>query len=275
MPNYRLLGHDQYGVSPFPHSCTPSAWVVGHFIELRRTVRAGDAITLDFTFFETESSLYHGRPCMCGCGAPALAFDKWRDVGLMKIARRHVGRLIAAKFKENGWHDPRIEVRHSRASGMLGLHCRGTTISAGELIAVFAGKTIHRKYMFKPGAVSSRDYEMSLQIQDELWQIPNEDGPETTDYINHSCAPSAGMKDSVSLVAIRDIVPGEEVTIDYGMVNNGLLQNASDNFVCRCRATNCRGRITTNDWQHPNVRRLQQYCSPFVQEKMSATTSIC
>lgn len=42
------------------------------------------------------------------------------------------------------------------------------------------------------------------------------------------------MEDSTTVVALRDIRAGEEVTIDYGTVNSGALQEGCDNFACRC-----------------------------------------
>jgi SET domain-containing protein len=48
------------------------------------------------------------------------------------------------------------------------------------------------------------------------------------------------MEDSVTVVALRDIAAGEEVTIDYGAVNSGVNTSAADNFSCRCvRESSC------------------------------------
>ena len=37
-------------------------------------------------------------------------------------------------------------------------------------------------------------------------------------YINHSDSPNACYYDDLSVVALRDILPGEEITHDYGCV---------------------------------------------------------
>jgi len=42
-----------------------------------------------------------------------------------------------------------------------------------------------------------------------------------------------GMEDSTTVVAIRDIAAGEEITIDYATVNSGLNTSEGDNFECR------------------------------------------
>ena len=41
-----------------------------------------------------------------------------------------------------------------------------------------------------------------------------------------------GMEDSTTVVAIRDMVAGEEVTIDYATVNSGINTSEGDNFQC-------------------------------------------
>jgi uncharacterized protein len=61
-----------------------------------------------------------------------------------------------------------------------------------------------------------------------------------TQYINHSCEPNADVfiNDGLMIVfALQDILPGEEITVDY------LNSFADDRTECRCRAASCRHRI--------------------------------
>ena len=51
-------------------------------------------------------------------------------------------------------------------------------------------------------------------------------------YVNHSCANNTRVEHFTD-VAIRDILPGEEITSDY---RSG---SATIDFVCRCVALNC------------------------------------
>jgi SET domain-containing protein len=65
-------------------------------------------------------------------------------------------------------------------------------------------------------------------------------GGNGTHYINHSCEPNAFMKilyKHILFVALRDIQPGEEITIDYESTLH------SDDKKCICRARDCRGTI--------------------------------
>ena len=65
-------------------------------------------------------------------------------------------------------------------------------------------------------------------------------GGNGTHYINHSCTPNTYMKTiygHVLFFALRDIKPGEEITIDYEQTLH------PDSKRCRCGAENCRGTI--------------------------------
>lgn len=62
-------------------------------------------------------------------------------------------------------------------------------------------------------------------------------------YINHSCDPNCGIKNKTTLVAIKPIEEGEEITFDYAMTELHI-----DGFSeCLCKAKNCRGRIAGFD----------------------------
>ncbi|HYO91797.1 MAG TPA: SET domain-containing protein-lysine N-methyltransferase [Pyrinomonadaceae bacterium] len=75
---------------------------------------------------------------------------------------------------------------------------------------------------------------------DEQWSIDGSRGGNGTHYINHSCEPNCFMKilhGHVQFYALRDIYPGEEITLDY------ISTLHSDKKRCHCRARNCRGTI--------------------------------
>src|ERR1041384_5107180 len=65
-------------------------------------------------------------------------------------------------------------------------------------------------------------------------------GGNGTHYINHSCRPNAYMRTlygHVLFFALRDIPPGDEITIDYEQTLH------PDSKRCFCGAKNCRGTI--------------------------------
>jgi len=74
----------------------------------------------------------------------------------------------------------------------------------------------------------------------ERWSLDGSRGGNGTHYINHSCEPNAYMKvayDHILFIALRDISPGEEITIDYEDTLH------SDHKRCICGAASCRGTI--------------------------------
>ena len=72
-------------------------------------------------------------------------------------------------------------------------------------------------------------------------------------YANHSCQPNAGIVNDTILVAIRDILPGEEVRYDYSTTMD------EDHFtmVCRCGSSQCRGVVT--DFKKIPLLRQREY----------------
>jgi uncharacterized protein len=74
----------------------------------------------------------------------------------------------------------------------------------------------------------------------ERWSLDGSRGGNGTHYINHSCEPNAYMKilyDHILFIALRDIEPGDEITIDYETTLH------SDKKKCVCGAPGCRGTI--------------------------------
>ena len=59
-------------------------------------------------------------------------------------------------------------------------------------------------------------------------------------YINHSCGPNAYLRvinSRVQFYALRDILPGEEITANYGLTHH------EGTLPCKCGATNCKGYL--------------------------------
>ena len=77
--------------------------------------------------------------------------------------------------------------------------------------------------------------------------------------MNHSCDSNVWMADAVTLVARRGIVPGQDLTLDYALVEaeeDQLMQ-----WECACGSLYCRKRVTGQDWRLPVVQG--QYAGHF------------
>ena len=135
-------------------------------------------------------------------------------------------------------------------------------IHKGELAAVFGGVVYEwDAFIHLPDIERS----LCLQVEDRHFLVPRPIGE--GDYVNHSCNPNAGLSGQIGLVAMRDIKVGEEVCFDYAMCDT----MPYDEFDCACGSANCRGRVSGNDWQRPELqKRYAGFFSPHVQRRIDA-----
>jgi SET domain-containing protein len=125
-----------------------------------------------------------------------------------------------------------------RKSGIYGKGCFALVrFPARKKIALYAGAIIRG-----PRRIEQRLWEQDgdvkvIRLADDL-AIDGANGGDATAYINHSCAPNAYMRvvpgEKVAFFALRDIEPGEEITMNY--------RDPDHPPVCRCGADNCRSR---------------------------------
>jgi SET domain-containing protein len=86
--------------------------------------------------------------------------------------------------------------------------------------------------------------------------------------LNHSCDPNLGWADDTSLVAIRDIAPGEELTLDYATV----ITDPAFVMMCHCETYRCRQVIEGTDWRIPQLqKRYAGHWAPAVQRLIDAS----
>lgn len=68
-------------------------------------------------------------------------------------------------------------------------------------------------------------------------------------FLNHSCEPNVGVGGNIVFVAMRDIAVGEELTIDYAMIDDDTTR-----LDCRCGQPTCRRVISGQDWRRPELQ---------------------
>jgi uncharacterized protein len=89
-------------------------------------------------------------------------------------------------------------------------------------------------------------------------------------WCNHSCDPNLWHVGPYDIAARRPIRAGEELTIDYGTHSCA----AGFRMRCRCRRPGCRGEITSNDWQHPDLQaRYRGHWTPALQARIDQLTT--
>jgi hypothetical protein len=83
---------------------------------------------------------------------------------------------------------------------------------------------------------------------------------------NHSCDSNLWLEDALTVIARRDIAPGEELTLDDALLSDDPEFSMGP---CRCGATACRGTVTGADWRLPEVQqRYAGHFSPFLNERI-------
>ena len=127
-------------------------------------------------------------------------------------------------------NDPRFEIRDISPEVGKGMYAV-EPIQKGDFLVEYTGRKIPTK------VADEMDDSRFLFELDKDWTIDGETDDNDARYINHSCEPNAEadiQDDHILITAIRNIEPGEEITIDYG-------EEYYDEFIrpagCRCGAS--------------------------------------
>jgi hypothetical protein len=161
------------------------------------------------------------------------------------------------------YRSPKTTVRSSPTEGH-GLFA-AAPVGRGEVVCVKGGHLLDRAGLAEHRSVINQ---AELQVTDDLFLAPATEAEfgRVMMFLNHSCEPNVGVQGQIVFVAMRDVAVGEELTLDYAMIDCD-----TEPMACRCGAAGCRGVITGRDWERPDLR--QKYGSHFawyLLEKMRA-----
>ncbi|MBI5847521.1 MAG: SET domain-containing protein-lysine N-methyltransferase [Nitrospirae bacterium] len=143
----------------------------------------------------------------------------------------------SSRVQEFAMDNPILEIRETARHDMGSFACQ--QIAQGQVIKVLDGEVLtfaECTERIKSGAENIDD---PLQIEDDLFL----DLDELSRVFNHSCDPNSGMRKKSELFALRDIMPGEEITFDYSAVVGINITPDMWTMECNCGAKNCRKRI--------------------------------
>ena len=122
-----------------------------------------------------------------------------------------------------------IYVVTSKIEG-LGINA-GEDINPGEVITRFRGPVQFKINKNKKDALAHPDW---VGIKKNHWIDPEK--PQK--FFNHSCEPNASIR-GLTMVAIRKIKEGEEITFDYSIIEG----DTRWEMLCLCGKKNCRKLI--------------------------------
>lgn len=150
----------------------------------------------------------------------------------------------------------------------ISLNGKGTfaieDIKKGEMIYIRGGHLLTKEEIFHYTNEDCPDG--YWPITDEYWlgAVCEEEFPLQKVYVNHSCDANCGIRGEITVVAMRDIKKGDEITQDYG-----LLDNNDYSFDCSCGSPNCRNKVTGKDWQIKELQdKYYDYFASYLKEKI-------
>ncbi len=157
------------------------------------------------------------------------------------------------------------KARKGVASGIEGRGLAAVApITAGEVVAIKGGHIVTTAAL---RALPERLQNSEIQIADgfHLAALAEPEYEPVMLFINHSCEPNVGFAGNVVLVAMRDISAGEELTTDYAFFDDH-----DDTMECQCGTPSCRGTVSGQDWQRPDLqRKYGSYFSSYLQRRLS------
>jgi len=130
-------------------------------------------------------------------------------------------------------------------------------IRKGEMIFKFVGQLVLRKEVRKPNA--------ALQLGEDVFL--ESDGT-VDESLNHSCNPNCYVNfKELTLVALKDIQSGQELTFDYNTSEYDLMDQGCF-FTCLCGSRNCIGEV--KGFRYLSVghkKKIEPFLSPFLEKK--------
>ncbi len=216
-------------IKNFVESLPYEALELPFFVEIQH-LGEGHDITVSLSDSEFFGVLENGHPI-----AFCKKFRNFSEAFLNDDKKGFIEKLLnykkEKKLGKNHPEDhPYAEIHDLEGFGK-GVFAKGN-IKKGEIIAVFEGE----KY--------EADYEMDLPkiMRDHCIQVGEREYIHAhnllAEKINHSCKPNCGLNDSVKVIAMRDIKPGEQLTWDYRMS-----EDSNWEMDCKCGKPTCSGKV--------------------------------
>ena len=161
------------------------------------------------------------------------------------------------------WISPKAAIRDSHTHGR-GMFAVGP-IAVGDVVLRWGGTVFTQADIdagkAKPGTIAI--LHTGLFLAD-----PADSGVADDYHLNHSCDPNLWMRDEITLIARRDVSPGEELTADYGLWECDPSYQLEP---CRCGLPLCRGRVTGDDWRRAELQaRHKGHFIPYLNRLIGA-----
>ena len=153
-----------------------------------------------------------------------------------------------------------------RASGVEG---RGLfavePIARDEIVAIKGGHIVDEAtYQRQQDVIGNSDVKIADGFH--LAALSPDEYEGVMMFLNHSCEPNVGVQGNTVFVAMREIQSGEELYLDYALIDD-----CDDRMACHCGTPSCRGEVSGRDWQRPELQaRYGSYFSAYLLRNIAA-----
>ena len=129
-------------------------------------------------------------------------------------------------------------------------------LKAGKLAFVVAGTEVHWVSRTEADANANPNY---FGLRRDVWLDPYMPFA----CVNHSCAPNLGVRGEREFIALRDIGPGEELTVDYAITTDEELWQ----LTCLCASPLCRRLIRSIQFLPDHIfEKYLPFINPYFQQ---------
>jgi hypothetical protein len=158
------------------------------------------------------------------------------------------------------WVDEHLIVDYSPISG-LGLFTNAP-LETGRIVIRLGGRLVTTAELERIMNESTTYVDTLTVVEDTHLVLPS---GTTVHYGNHSCDPNLWHVGPYDIALRRPVAAGEELTIDYATHSGA----SGFSMVCTCHALQCRGVVTSEDWQLPVLQaRYAGHWIPALQERI-------
>ena len=169
----------------------------------------------------------------------------------------------------------RMEIGPSTSlNGQLGLISLDRFHSGDVVIPVkfFGDESYHSWLEFPNLTLETQRKILDFCIGDEngFYAPPDLNNLSASWYMNHSCSPNIGFDQEDNAVAIKEIMPGDELVYDYAFAE----ANPNFSFMCKCGSMSCRGKFAGDDWfKLPGLMSRYSFSTSIMREKIDSISS--
>ena len=143
--------------------------------------------------------------------------------------------------------EPLFEIRSSEIAGKGAFALQ--RIPRGKRLIEYTGERVSHEVAdarYAAEEAAGNYHTVLFAVDDNIVIDANVDGNDAR-FFNHSCDPNCTshiIRKRVWLETLREIQPGEELTYDYEIPNEGETdEEARRKYPCHCGAPNCRGTL--------------------------------